>query len=36
MVKGLFKNRVVLASNPVANTSTSDIAPVLSKDVLDI
>ena len=36
MVECLFKNQVVLGSNPVAVTSPSDFAPALSKEFLDI
>ena len=36
MVECLFKNQVVLGSNPVAVTSPSDFAPASSKEFLDI
>ena len=36
MVQGSFMNKVVVGSNLVAVTQTSDIAPVSSKEFLDI
>ena len=36
MVESSFGNQVVVSSNPVAVTYTLDIAPVSSKELLDI